>query len=174
MPRIFATTLAFLALSACATMNPVTLYKLSRLSPLDADPGDFTVAIDVPQGLGIAPGTARLSMRATRKGQKVGDSFALARIPAQSGDLPTPKGHYILFRVADSDLPAIRAIQATARDWETRDPSGTQGSLSADLLPCTIDDGPTGAPKASIYLQLEPGGGFLPLARVAVKIRGIR
>ena len=160
-----AQSLAVLALSACASLNPLTLYHLSQLSPLEADPADFTVAIDVPNGASIEPGSATLGLSAIRGNETIGAEYALASINGNPIDLPPPKGRYNLYRIADTDLAAIRATQAKARLWEAEDPDGTQGSLSAGLKPCTLGDGPAKDAAVAIQLRITPGGPFLPLVK---------
>jgi hypothetical protein len=65
--RLAASRLLSLALlSACTSLVPSGVARLSGLSPLDADPAQFAVALVLPEGLSLAPGSARLSISATR------------------------------------------------------------------------------------------------------------
>lgn len=154
-----------LLLSACGTLNPVTLYQLSQVSPLEADPADFTVAIDVSKGVAIAPGSARLVLTVKRAEDAREGQFILQRIAAPGSGLPKPTGAFALFRVAQADLTRMRLLQATALGWETEDPDGTSGSLSALLTACSNAPGPAPDAVTSVFLRVAPEGAFLPLAK---------
>ena len=156
-----------LALATCSTLNPVTLYHLSQLSPMTADPADFTVAIDVPPGVRIKDGSAKLGFTVSRDGQTIDKSFPLDRISAPKSGLPDANGVYSLFRVAPSDFQDMRAMQAKAAAWEEADPKGTSGSITAGLEVCATQLPVSKDTKTSIFLRIDPTGPFLPLVRGA-------
>ena len=148
-----------LALGACANLVPTTVARLAALSPLNADPEGFEVALDLPDGAGVMPGSAVLTIEASRSGTGEGfeESYVLEGVP---GDPP-------VWRIARADLPALRAAQARALAWEMEDPIASSGALGVFLVPCREGDGPGQDAVLSILLRSEVGGPFRPLVRDA-------
>lgn len=143
-----------LILSACASIVPSTALRLGGLSPTTADPAGFAVDLTLPAGIDIQPGTAQLIFAVSRSdtGETRSGTFVLGREDT-------------VFRVAPGDLSALRALQATALRWKTEAGDATAGSLSVNLAPCRIGDGPSPDARVSVGLRLQEGGQFLPLVR---------
>ncbi|MEL6683193.1 MAG: hypothetical protein AAFQ09_11185 [Pseudomonadota bacterium] len=140
--------------SGCTALVPTTAMRLNGLSPTTADPADIAVDLKFPDGIDVSPGSARLSfstMRIDTDETAAGD-FALQRDGT-------------VFRVAPADFSALRALQATARQWSDESPAKTNGSLSISLSPCRVGTGPAADASVSVAIQLEQGGAFLPLVR---------
>lgn len=113
-------------LSGCTSMVPGNALWLSQLDPLSADPGDITVALELPAGLGVLPDSVQLSLSAKRTGHgSVGGSWVLA-------EARDPLDRRV-YRVASQDLTELRTVQMQAQAWEEVDPGGTTGSLSLAL-----------------------------------------
>ena len=144
--------LCLLALGGCGAVAPVTAARLANLSPLTADPAGMAVAVDLPEGLGLRPGSAVLGFTLRNGDEVVAIELRLAG-SATAG-----------FSVADRDLGRLRQVQATGREWQAADPDGTSGSLSLTFGPCLT--GPL-APDARVAARLRLGadGAFLPLLR---------
>ena len=153
-------TLPCLALCACGAVNPVTALRLATLDPLTADPGAFIVRLDLPDGVGIEDGGATLSMQATRGADTRGGTFDIVETVPGSD----------IWRIAPDQLDALHSAQSTIAAWEAEAPDETTGSLSVDVRPCQLGDGPAETATLSVFLQLEPGGPFAPLlSEVAVR-----
>ena len=149
----FAPCLAAAALlTACGAVSLGTLTRLSALSPLTADPADMAVAVDLPEGVGIRPGSARLTFEVTRGAESVSRVMVLAGAP-ETG-----------LSVAPEDLAPLAEAQALARDWKAVDPDGTSGILSLTFDPCRDGDLAAEA-TVSAAIRLEEDGPFLPLLR---------
>ncbi len=146
--------LSVLALSACTSIVPMTAMQLSGLSPTTADPADFAVDLTLPAGIDLGPGTAKLLFTVTRTDvdQTEEGVFTLQRDGS-------------VFRVDPADHAALRALQATARQWKAENDDATGGSLSINLSPCLLGDGPADDAKVSVAIQMKQDGPFLPLVR---------
>ncbi|WP_108815612.1 hypothetical protein [Loktanella sp. Alg231-35] len=146
--------LTFIVLSACASIVPSTVLRLNGLSPTTADPAGFALDLTLPAGIDVLPDTAQLTFAVARSdtGEAQSGSYSLER----KGDV---------FRIAEDDLPALRALQATARAWKVENDAAASGSIGLTLTPCLIGDGPTPDARVSVGLRLEENGAFLPLVR---------
>ncbi|MGL4319924.1 MAG: hypothetical protein ACRCS3_03605 [Paracoccaceae bacterium] len=159
---------AFAALASCGAVVPSTVAMLSRLDPLTADPGAIEVALILPPGIAIAPGSANLSLTATRGDQTVDEAFALTPTPLRLEGYDMPEGATSqLFRIADSDLARMRAVQARIGAWKAEDPSGTNGSFAVSAGGCGLDQGPAPDATATILIRTAKDGPLLPLVRDA-------
>ena len=146
--------LAAASLSACTSLVPATVMQLSGLSPLTADPADFAVSLDLPEGVAVTPGSARLTFSVMRSDLRQIDSETMTLM--QVGDV---------FAISPQDQARLRAIQTRARGWKAQAPDATEGSLSLSLAPCG-----TGYPLApdarvNVGVRLSEDGPFLPLVR---------
>ena len=142
-----------LLLAGCASVDPVTLVRLSALDPLTADPAGFEVALALPEGLGIA--RADLRLEAVRGGESAAGSYPLEEVP----------GAPPVWRVRPEALARLRADQARIAAWEAEDPEATSGSLSVDIGPCRIGAGPAPEATVDISIRVAPGGPMMPLVR---------
>jgi hypothetical protein len=146
---------ALLALAACAATDP-----WQGISPLDTDPDGLRAAIDLPPGLAVPENGVTLRMEARRDELDAELSGVFALIPGTEAERD-------IFRVADADLPAVRALQARIREWETTAPDETSGSYAISVAACPIGDGP-GA-DAVMTVWITPGNGA-PLTPVAQNV----
>lgn len=144
-----------LLLSACTSIVPSTALRLSALSPMEADPAGFAVAMTLPEGLEIEPNSARLTLSAIRTdtGEIRDATFVLERLKLEGA----------VYRVAPGDLDSLRAFQANIGQWKAENGDSTRGSLNVTLSPCTIGEGPAGDARASVAIRINPDGPFLPL-----------
>ncbi|GAB5447024.1 hypothetical protein [Gymnodinialimonas sp.] len=151
MTRIFL-GLGVVALSGCVSLNPVTMVQLARLDPLTADPTQMAVALDLPEGVGVAEGSAHMRLYADHQdGAGFDERFELVQ-SAQD-----------VWRVEPGAQDRFRAAQARALAWEQADADAASGGFSVGFEPCTLDAGPGADARVSLSLQLEPGARFLPL-----------
>lgn len=160
MTRIALLLLTCTGLAACSYVSAPGLARLSALSPLEADPADIAVAIDLPSGLGTVPSSTILTLQANRTdtGESFEETFVLRT--RRAGDLD-------VFAVAETDLDRLRAAQREARLWEDAAPQASQGSLSVSAEFCTTGRGPAPDARSSILIQTSPTGAFFPLVRNA-------
>ena len=151
--------LPVLLLSACTSVVPATALRLRSLSPMEADPAGFAVTITLPEGLDIEPNSARLKFTVTRAdtGEIHENTFVLDRMAAGQAT----------YRVAPSDLDALRAAQAVARQWKAEADDATSGSLNVTLSPCKIGAGPAPEARVSVGIRVAKDGPFQPLVRNA-------
>ncbi|MEO0917319.1 MAG: hypothetical protein AAFY31_10120 [Pseudomonadota bacterium] len=151
-------TLTFLLLG-CASLDPGTARQLAGLDPLTADPQDFVVSVDLPNGIGLQPGSVVLSLqaRSAASGQ-TGGEWSLDRVNTVDG--------LVSYRVAPGDLPDLQAVQSMAAKWEAEDPDGTDGSLSLSVGPCRLPNVTLDKDlSVSAFLTLETDGPMLPVLR---------
>ncbi len=147
--------LSALTLSACTSIVPSKVLRLHALSPIEADPAGFAVAITLPKGLEIEPQSARLMFMVTRTdtGETRDDVFVLERMTAERA----------IYRVAPNDLNALRAAQVVAREWKAENDDATSGSLGVTLSPCKVGTGPAPDARATVAIRVNEDGPFLPL-----------
>jgi hypothetical protein len=152
---------AILLLSACTSVVPGTAARLSALDPLTADPAAIEVAVILPPGLAITPGTAMLQVGATRGEESLTGSFALRDRPAATG--PTaPEGAVArVFSLTDTDAQRMRDLQTQISDWQQE--GRAQGSLGLAVGGCAIGPGPAPDARGSVYIRLAADASFLPL-----------
>lgn len=143
---------AILGVAGCASLNPVTMVRLATMNPMVADPGVIAVQMVLPDGVGVAEGTAAMtiSARFAETEEGLGQRFELEN----TGDV---------WRIARADQDALRTLQSRVIVAEAADPDATSGSFSVGFEPCAIGDGPADYARVSIAIQLDAGGGFLPL-----------
>lgn len=146
-------------LAGCVSLNPVTLVRLATVNPIEADPGAIAVQLVLPEGIGVAEGTAAMtiSARFAETEEGLDERFELEN----TGDV---------WRVARADQDALRALQRRVTLEEEADPDNASGSFAVGFEPCIWGNGPSADARFSIAIQLDEGGGFLPLinnARIA-------
>ncbi|MFN3844442.1 MAG: hypothetical protein ACK4RZ_01305 [Paracoccaceae bacterium] len=158
--RVFAVGLVA-AVSACGTVSPVTMARLAALDPLTADPAELAVAIVVPEGFSVVPGTAKLTLKAARGQQKLAEMVTLLDRPL-AGAVQTPEGsRATAYALAPIDVQRMRDWQATVAGWT--DGGAASGTFGLGVDGCTTGDGPAPDALAAVYVRLEAGGSYLPL-----------
>ena len=145
--------------AGCASVVPSTVARLDGVSPLTMDPAAISVALELPAGVGVAPGGAQLYLGAVRSdtGAETGTRAAMAR-----QDHPELGQVYT---VAPDDAAALRAEQDRISAWRAEAPEDTVGTLSVTLAPCRSGAAPAPDATASVALQFDPQEPFRPLLR---------
>ena len=151
-----------LLLGACTSVVPSALARLNQLSPLESDPADIAVALDLPDRLDIKPGTATIGFRAERK--DIGEVSTGTYVLRQREDKETG---LVIFDIEDADQRDMRAQQSLVRLWKEKAPRQTSGSVSVAFQGCAIGTGPADEAEVSILMRTEQGGEFFPLVRGA-------
>ncbi len=154
---MFRSFFPVLLLAACSSVDPITLLKLSALSPLEADPSDIAVKVQLPDGLQVRPKTAILSVSATRNDMKSEGMYLLATEIGPDGTI---------YSVANDDKGRLKAQQSLIIGWEEDDPD-TSGSISVSLEGCSVGTGPSKNATISIQIRTEAQGPYLPLVSEA-------
>lgn len=151
----------FLCLCACSSVSLSGLARLYALSPMETDPSDIAVALTLPEGLALRPGTAVFGIRSgTKDGTKSSnESYILAPSPGPDGST--------VYQIAERDWNKVRAQQKLVADWEAEDPRGHSGSISVSLEGCTVGDGPADDATLSIAMRTTPDGDFFTLVNEA-------
>lgn len=146
-----------LILSACTRIVPDTVSQLNALSPLEADPAGFAVALTLPDGLDVTPHSTRLMFAVSRAdtGETRDGAFVLERASADQA----------IYQIAPRDLNALRALQDVARQWKSENDDATSGSLNVTMSPCRVGAGPADDARASVDIRIDADGPFLPLIR---------
>ncbi|MEM1361073.1 MAG: hypothetical protein AAGF94_05085, partial [Pseudomonadota bacterium] len=143
--------------SACAIVDPVGVKALRSLSPIATDPAEFTLALDLPDGVGVTAERASLILSAHRDdtGQTAEIQVALRRTTdPEQGEL---------FQIAPENRARFRAAQAKILQWKAEAPNETKGSLSLAIAPCKHDAGPARVAVMSAAIQTERDAPFVPL-----------
>jgi hypothetical protein len=155
--------LACLLLSACAYVVPTTVARLAAVDPLTADPAAIEVAVILPPGLAITPGSAKLEVGAVRGAESRKGSFTMTDIPATPG-VTAPEGATArIYALTDAEAERLRALQAEIAVWKAE--GDAAGSLGIGIGGCAIGAGPAPDATGSVLIRLAEGGPFLPLIR---------
>jgi len=132
-PHLFAVCTL---LAGCGYFDSDTIERLTNVSPLEADPGQYEVVVNLPDGLDIPRGGAVLNVTAQRP-----DTHASSRGRYVLQRRETSEGA-LLFRVDPADLPKLKAQQALIRDWEAETGGASSGTFGVDVDACRSGDGP--------------------------------
>jgi hypothetical protein len=152
---------AGLGLAGCSSLVAAGVARLAGLSPLTADPQGFVVAIDLPPGIAIPPGSAQILFQAARTdtGEASSHSYLLEESRTETGA--------VSYRIATPDLDRFRTQQTLIAGWEDAAPDQTTGSFSVSLAPCTTGAGPASDATVSVTLKLAEDQAFFPILRDA-------
>lgn len=163
MIAVLKPALSCLMLAACASVLPTTAARLAILDPLTADPAAIEVAVILPPGLAVTPGSARLEFGAVRGAETLKGSFLLEDRPAIAG-MTTPQGSAArVLALTPADAARMRVLQAQIAQWKAE--GAAQGSLGLGLGGCATGGGPAPDATGSVLIRLAKDAPFLPLVR---------
>ncbi len=154
------------AVAGCASVVPSTMARLQTLSPAEADPAGLSVAVVSPAGLRPVPGSGRLILTARRTDSGVQDEadMILAETAGDAASLGTAEGERVTYyRLAEADVPRMRALQDKLALWKAEAPDATEGSLSVGMGACAEGRGPAPDAAGSVFVRMQADGGWLPL-----------
>lgn len=157
---------AVLALAGCASMNPMTVLRLSQLDPLTADPNAIAVGLVLPKGLAVPPGGAKMVVTVQRDdtGAKRSVEAVLQQSQAVTGIAVAEGQELRLFKLSAADATRLRAMQQEAALWQAEVPKGQRhGSFSVGAEGCLTAGALESDAEISILIRTEAGGDFLPL-----------
>jgi hypothetical protein len=155
--------LAFLLLAACGSVVPSTAARLATLDPLAADPSEIAVAVILPPGLAVSPGSARLELGARLGAEQLVESFVLKDSPAETGPEAPEGASSRIFTVSDIDAKRLRKVQEGIAALKRK--GDASGHLSIGLAGCAVGSGPSVDATGSVLIRLRDDGPFLPLIR---------
>ena len=144
--------LALCALVAgCGYFDSETIEALTDIRPLEDDLGQYEVIVDLPKGLGILPGGARMTVMAERSDTmaRTQRTYVLQQGQASDGRLT--------YRLNPADLAILNAQQTLIREWEAETDGRTRGQFSMAVDACAVGAGPSLKDLMSVTLR-ERGG----------------
>jgi hypothetical protein len=170
-------SIACLAVTACASVNPAALAKLASLDPLTADPSQIAVAARLPEALKLRTGDLMMVVKTndTNGPEKIDETFYLQVSDAEAGDagviVPDDGERLQTARVAPQDIERLRAIQAKASAMKAAGGAKGKGSLTVSAKGgCKAAELPEGPLMLNIYMQTENNGDWFPVVnRLDVK-----
>lgn len=161
---------AVLLTAGCLTTPPSTLFKLSRLSPLEADPAAIRLAARLPEPLRIRDGDIRLRISfdggtgATRLVEEYG--AVIVEAPAGTpgiGEGAAADRTYVA-ALTDDDAASLTDVQRRIRAWRAAGVEG-QGQLSVMATACADGPVPSGPIPLTTWMRTGPDEPFFVLAR---------
>lgn len=159
-----------LALSACVSGNPRTLYELSRFDPLDADPKEIAIAVKADRNLHLKRGDVllRMTLESDDRNRAFDEHFVLAITNATpaAGLARSVKAdeHVLTAAIAAPDMQRFRNTQAKARNARAANATDGKGSISVSITGgCRrgVLDMKTASVRS--YMRTEADGRFFPL-----------
>jgi hypothetical protein len=147
-----------LLLAGCGLSDPRGLYALSQVNPAHDDPGGLAVAIAPPSALRLMPKGTRLIMT-LQHGDAAPEKQIFTLVPAAAEG---PVAQAQVFTLRDTDLPALRAMQAQN---DQRLAAGQQSTLALSLEAdaCrTVRELPQDA-RGSVWIRTRADADFAPL-----------
>ena len=164
--------LTALFLSGCTSMPLSTLYKLSKMDPMDADPTQIKVAVRADQAIGIGKGDAQIEFKFDAEDNSLNiDEIYLIEVvrdPVLQGELYTDKkpGESItVLGLTDSDAQRMKQLQLTMAPFRNGDVEGT-GTFRINLSGmCLHGELPPGEIELDIFLQTSEHEGYFVFAK---------
>lgn len=140
---------AFLFLTACGSINPLTAAKLNQLDPLTSDPADLAAQVTLPPDIAIPAGGMEMYFGATRDGREKSATLELD----QQGDI---------WRLSPENVRRLESLQHEIAIWEAEDPDGTEGTLSISIAGCSLTSTPDPQGEIAVHLSFDGGAQFRP------------
>lgn len=160
-------------LAGCMTTPPSSMAKLSRLSPLEADPAAIRLAVQLPEPLIVRGGDVRLRISfdgGTDASRLVEEYAAIlsADPPAMPGLLNQPDDGARIFVAAlsEEDAQSLARVQRRIGDWRAAGIEG-KGQLSISASACADGPPPDGPLHVTSWMQTAPDVPFFVLVRRA-------
>ncbi|MEM7530312.1 MAG: hypothetical protein AAF416_22150, partial [Pseudomonadota bacterium] len=126
--------------AACAS-DAEFARQLAGEGPNAIDPAEIAVAVLPPDGLGLPPEGAALTLSAKdNTGWAVSERFTLVTGPAgDAPGLPTD-GPVTALTLAAEDVPRFRTVAREVGLRELETPADVSGSFAASVDPCLLGD----------------------------------
>lgn len=162
--------LALLPLAACLSVPASSVGKLSRLSPLEADPAALRFAVVTPQSIRVRTGDIRLAIRfdgpdAARSLIEESAPVIIEEPPATPGIRRGPDGARIqVAYLAPEDAARFATIQRRIKAWRADGVKG-QGQLSLSATGCAAGPVGNGPLPVTTWIRTSPADDFFQLNR---------
>ena len=164
--------LIVLFLAGCTSMPLTTMYKLSRMDPMDADPAQIKVAVRADEAIGIGKGDAQIEFKFDAEDDSLNiDEIYLIEVvrnPAMHGELYADKkpGESItVLGLTTSDAQRMKQLQLEMAPFRNGDVEGS-GSLRVNLSGmCLHNKMPPGEVQLDLFLQTSEQEGFFVMAK---------
>jgi hypothetical protein len=164
--------LIVLFLAGCTSMPLTSMYKLSRMDPMDADPAQIKVAVRADEAIGIGKGDAQIEFKfdAADGSLNIDEIYLIevVRNPAMHGELVADKkpGESItVLGLTTSDAQRMRQLQLEMAPFRNGDVEGS-GSLRVNLSGmCLHSKMPSGEIQLDLFLQTSEQEGFFMMAK---------
>ena len=164
--------LIVLFLAGCTSMPLTTMYKLSRMDPMDADPAQIKVAVRADEAIGIGKGDAQIEFKFDAEDDSLNiDEIYLIEVvrnPAMHGELYADKkpGESItVLGLTTSDAQRMKRLQLEMAPFRNGDVEGS-GSLRVNLSGmCLHNKMPPGEVQLDLFLQTSEQEGFFVMAK---------
>ena len=161
-----------LFLAGCTSMPLTTIYKLSRMDPMDADPAQIKVAVRADEAIGIGKGDAQIEFKFDAEDDSLNiDEIYLIEVvrnPVVQGELYADKkpGESItVLGLTTSDAERMKQLQLEMAPFRNGDVKGS-GSLRVNLSGmCLHNKMPPGEVQVDMFLQTSEQEGFFVMAK---------
>ena len=161
-----------LFLAGCTSMPLTTMYKLSRIDPMDADPAQIKVAVRADEAIGIGKGDAKIEFKFEAEDGSLNiDEIYLIEVvrnPVMHGELfaaKKPGESITVMGLTAGDARRMRQSQLAVAPYRDGDVKGS-GSLRINLSGmCLHKEMPSGEVLLDIFLQTSEQDGFFVFAR---------
>jgi hypothetical protein len=153
-------------------MPLTTMYKLSRMDPMDADPAQIKVAVRADEAIGIGKGDAQIEFKFDAEDDSLHiDEIYLIEVvrnPVVHGELyadKKPRESITVLGLTTSDAERMRQLQLAMASYRNGDVKGS-GSLRVNLSGmCLHNKMPPGEARVDIFLQTSEQEGFFVMAK---------
>lgn len=140
--------LALLGLAGCSYFDPASVAGFDDTSPLTLDPAGLSVAVTLPDGVQLAPGSVTMTLSAkSASGRSTEESVTLDQLS---------QGNRQRWRVPPDRVDAWRATQARILAWDAED--DIDGNFSLAVTPCFLGRAPEPNERFSTYLRSRADG----------------
>ena len=161
-----------LFLAGCTSMPLTSMYKLSRMDPMEADPAQIKVAVRADEAIGIGKGDAQIEFKFDAEDNSLNiDEIYLIEVvrnPVMQGELYTDKkpGESItVLGLTTSDAQRMKQLQLEMASFRNGDVKGS-GSFRVNLSGmCLHNKMPPGEIQLDLFLQTSEQEGFFVMAK---------
>jgi len=161
-----------LFLAGCTSMPLTSMYKLSRMDPMEADPAQIKVAIRADEAIGFGKGDAQIEFKFDAEDDSLNiDEIYLIEVvrdPVVQGDLyadKKPGDSITVLGLTNSDAQRMKQLQLEMAPFRNGDVEGS-GSLRVNLSGmCLHSKMPPGEVQLDLFLQTSEHEGFFVMAK---------
>ena len=161
-----------LFLAGCSGMPLTSMYKLSRMDPMEADPAQIKVAVRADKAIGFGKGDAQIEFKFDAEDDSLNiDEIYLIEVvrdPVVQGDLyadKKPDESITILGLTASDAERMKQLQLEMAPFRNGDVEGS-GSLRVNLNGmCLHSKLPPGEVQLDLFLQTSEQDGFFLMAK---------